>query len=1500
MLNKDFIDATLRIADMLDLRETIAAEYVLSGTQNSLRFDREPYECALYLYQTDRSLLLDILRIVMTFATDEALDLGTRSILQDFVTKLKNNKADNFALRCLRLMRNIEEQSISTEDAERRSKLFGEVSTSVDASHFSATLLEQHESLAITLGFFCRLRPDATEYITELLQSLKKAHLWSVYVSHQVLVIMLALQAMSLAEESQIAQVSCDLAALAETFRTISRLLKEDSTAEWHCQPICSVLQMIFVTELTAICKEHEQIATMFDYENEIAHSAREAIDHHVFQNMITFSLFVHQDVEIEHAFRCFLRKNAFEHYENPVGISTSKLIAPLVLECYRTFVQNFIVHLADLLKEMHLKTEDSFAVQELAEHGVIEEEYHQEDLFYGVVCTAYSTGNDVGRIFWEDPESDLYGFLAWASHASVPSTIYSFFKMISAISEGPQCSVSAKDFFDGSESLNTGPVSLPSPTISWHFIFDSLRYYIGQLDPRQGFTAYKEPLEIDVHNVLILEAYISSLHVILSTLPETDSIDGIITKYDASTTLFQLLNCRLPPELYSAILRLLASFARSGVQKTSIWQAISGWLASTGLIGFALHHGQEEKRSLNPMKISSPLSVESSTCLIDLFSILICTDPHHSGDVEVAEPNSTKRFLQEDDTDYVKFVYRSLSSVQVNQTDSVLRRVRLSLACVKFMQQALESLDLDFIHIARAGLMPGDSIVATKVGSEYLKAHAGSKIMSYLTRPAGFEPLFEIIRNHDAADQTVRERLLPLLETALDVCSLALMKADLYDEVVSPLHDIGQFAENVNFKEIICNDTDLFVHLCLVAGCGNVPCSYAALKLLVLITQKMTENASKVYLRALDSVDQSKAILLGLVNLIDQRENHNFQSVSMLLDSIKADLERGSSNSSPRVSHFLLGFTASTSRSLSIGQSSGEIGSGHSIFHSLVAFLELDVSSSRPSIDWHEFVPIRAKITRILLLLCEAELTRAPVTSVLHESGFDLATLFRHSDLNKASHRRPAHGDIVSRIDRMTEHLIHQRTNALRFCSTELLAYKTSNSLTNLQEHLAILISSHGQADTFNNLLIDYLDVLQLDISVPTPKTILHSFDLESCNKYLLDATSESLRQLQLLVDLKHGVKHGGPAAELQESALQNYLNVQGHLALIIERIDLRKALLSYMREWTSMLMVFFHVLDECQHEGRSLIAYEICQHLLNRLPIVQDIDSRMADAVAEAISIAISWATKNMSSGDLFLPFFKKIIVCLQYHGSTYTQRDYLYNSGFLCLQAMFKAIDTTSARRQILAVSKSGIDQSLGVICQDTTTNDEVLKLSACVFLDLLLQVCEDTTNSWLTMSLINKNFLDRIMHHFESLFQTADSSGEILDTFFSIVLRLSMTRAGAREIAAWPNLLIVMAKRYFHLEGTVNNPVYIIMKMLTLCVDDDAENAGRSLRLLGVYVSCAISLGPQLNRKLLYAFSRDWAEKLEAHCRRLRKARNSNAATFAALLEVAAELSRESPT
>lgn len=1469
--------------------------------ENTLRFDREPFDCARFLYYTNRSILLDIFRLIMHYATDESLHLDARSALQDFLGKIVTDDGEVFATKCLSLMSKIRDQSASMEIADRRDKLLGASSTQADQARLSAALVDQHESASIILGLFCRLRPDASQYLVEVVQSLKQVESWTIFVSHLMLIVILSVQALALTEESQVAVLPCNLEQLAKMFRSLIQTIGVRLTDHWRCPPICAILQITLATELNGICKEHDEFASSFDYEQEILYMAQHAVDQDVFQHLITHGLFVQQEVSTTHAFSVFFTKDAFAHYRTSNQISDTHSVTVLLLESYRTFVQNFIMNLADVLKEIHLKTEDSFAVQELSENSDTQDQYHQEDMFYGVVFTAFNDGLDLARAFWEDSESDLYGFLAWASHATVPSTIYAYFKMMSALSKGPTCSVAARTFFEQADTRGM-PMSrsLPSPTISWTFIFDSLHYYIRHLDRKQGLTNYNDPLEIDSHNALVLESYLESIHSVISTLPDITAMDAIVSKYDANTILFQLMTCRLPPELYAALLRLLTTFTRSPAQRKPLWSLLDGWLASFALetqstvISATLRRKAQEIRPLNTLAMFSSLSSEVAICLINFLTALIHPGNLCAGEAPVPQSlGESSRY--HGISDYVDFVFTTFTAAQSENNYTTLQRLGISLACVNFSREALESLDLDLIHLVRSGMVSSKAMSSVSNLPQYLKSHPGVKVLSLLNQAGSKDPFLAVIRNHDAADHAIKARLIPIVSGSITTIQLAFERADLYCEFVAPLLKADS-ANTINFARQIYNDVELFLHLCLLGGGENESCSHASIRLLVQLGRGLDVGNSSLYLAALNSVDESRSILLGFINLLERRDVQSIVKAEMYLRFIVHNLELTSTESVVTVAHFLLGFLTPTTETLSIGADPGEIGSGHSMLHSLLDILRLEEASVLVLEASTAFLQVRATISRIVRLLCEKETTRSIVVPIFREYDLFRESLSHYSNIATVTIDRSIEGDISSRMDRTLEALVLQRTNIFRYCAMELLTCKFEGSFSLLKEYAAFLVASESHLDRFHVLILDYLDVLQLDFSWSLPRDPTKYFDPAPFSSMLRNASPEIINQVQLAIDLSFASSLSSTDDAIRNASAKEYTILQTDLSNALEKIELRKVLLLYLREWTTMSAVMYEVLEKCQRHGRSLVYHEISQHLLTRVLDLQESDSEIADIMMEAAAIAMTWSTKTIIlNSDLHLQFFKKLLICLQSPASTYAQREYLYSSGFSCLQASVGALTKSVHQTSTLDVSRTALERSLPLICQDIVVVDEMLSLSACIFLDMLLQTCEERTNPWLTTSIIKMNLLDRILTHYEATIQSSRPSKEVLAALFSIVLRISMTRSGARELSQKSTLLRVMTSKYFRLEGEYwmgSCNLRTLMLML-----DGSDDASEALRLLSVFISCAMALGSQLNRKLIASFSQDWQEKLASHARRMAKVKNKDATAFQALLDILKEMTNE---
>lgn len=1382
-----------------------------SGTENSLRFDREPFECALYLYHTNFCILLDVLRIIMTYAVDETMPPGIRAVLQDFLNAVIGESAESFPKTCLRMLDQAAERLQSLEDTEKRNALLGSGLIQSDHAFIGASLHEEHESISLCLAMLCRLRPDSTSHLVNIVQDLKLVETWTTFVSHKVMIMLQSIQALGLIDDIQVSLVPGDIDSVGPTFRSLIQLVGIRSTDEWRCVAICSILQVVLATELNGLCKENEEIATQFDYEQELLLMARQAIEKNAFQNMITWSLFTRNDVEKSHPFSVFFTSDALAHYQATRYHSQSGLLSAALDDCHRSFSQSFIMHMADLLKEMHLQAEDSLSIQEVSEVAPGEDEYHQEDLFFGLIFTAFEQGNDLGFSFWDDKESDLYGFLVWASHAQVPSAIYSFFKMIGALSTGPRCADAAHAFFNqASSDPGSASTSSPSFTVSWDFIFDSLRYYIRQLDRRQGATNFSDPLEIDLHNALVLDSYLTSMHCILWNLQDSAAILEVHAKFDVSTILFQLLACRLPSELYASIFCLLSAFARCTTLKNGLWQQLEGWLATVevgtdaSMLSSTVRRKQLEHRPVNCLTTFSESAPESIVPLVNLLTTLIQSDTDKLGSLPFPESlgdNSRYHGI----TDYVDFVLNILLSAQSDGYVSLLKRLDISSACMQFLQTSIETLDLDLIHLFRSGHTSIDADIVASSLQQYLLLHPGTYVIQRLDENQVRAAILAIIKSHDAVDSAVRERLIPVVELALDICCSVLSRMDTFDEFVRP-QVFNRETDVATFSAEIVTDSDLFIYACLLSSSLDFECSSKALDLIQLFGQLNLAAVCRRHLAALTSVDQSKRILSGFMHLVDQRDNIFTSRKLKFLRYLVADLDLANQQKAgPSIAHFLLGFRIESNYAITEGDSSGEIGSGRSLLHCILEFVSLDdgLDTRQASNDNSE---LRTTANHILLLLCEDPLASPVVMPILRSNNYLISLLTQEKYFKQSPQSAPDTVDLSTLIDRTLEFSIRRKADLLRYCSKELLTCKSVQAGSLLQKYIEFLVSSKDDSTRYDVLLLDYLEVVHLASSTPPAKNQWQHFPSDLINNLLMDLSPAGIRRLQLALNVILKKKTTSSEANICDAVKKEHRRIEFYLADIIEKARSRVAISLCLQEWKSLAIVMFDVLESVQHPARSAIASDISQRLLINLPELQETDSDLADTLSEALVGIANLLKQDAMNLDGSIQFFKRIVSVLESPASTQLQREHLYLTGTTSLQIL--AHSKIDLKSNAVAISKTGSDRLFTITCQDTIAANETLKISACIFLDLMLQECEDQTNPWLSNNIVRLNLVNRFLHHFETTWSTSDSS-ETVGRQFDLILRLAMTRAGAREISLKDNLMKALARKYFDLDGLKNS-------------------------------------------------------------------------------------------
>ena len=1396
-INKEFIDETLRLSDALELNELSSAELLYEGSQSAARYDRSPFDCAVYLHHAKRQTLLDTVRLIIEHAVDETSS-DTHEGIQALVDSIMAKDPKQFASRCLKSMQQCRDSLDKMVAAQKRDTLVGSSLISDDASTIRIALLQEHQTIALILCNMCRLCPQHSDFVTALLKLLKVQEQWSDLVSHQIIIVMKNIQTLAVLEELQ--PTSELVSAVSTAFRSWLSILVVKEDDKWQCVAIQSILQLLLATELNGLCKEFDDISGSFDYDMDILAVVRSANEHLALQHMITAVMFAASDVEVDHPFRVFFTESALTHYQPHTEGIDNTLVSNTLNDSIRLFIQSFIVNLADELKELRLQQEDAILAAEHDETSTAPEPSNHVELFCGVIYTVYKDRPDLTREFWDDKDSDLYGFIAWASHAQSASSIYSFFTMLGVLSAGSYGAAGASEFLDSDSPMQDAVHMRPAPSVTWPFIFDSLKYYVRSLDRSQAPTSYQDPLEIDSQNTLILKSYLFQICSTIRYLPTPDILE-VYKRHDCLTIFFQLLSCRLPPELHIELLETMAAFARNKEIQLRIWPLLEQWLHTIDVNShsyFLASVGARRKqvivRPLLCLQTFTSIGPGVAIAMVDLLTALII-DPM-SGALPFPENlgDSSRHSGIEDYTDYV---FDTLQKTQKADDLDVLQRIKLSQACLHYIARSLSSFDIGLVNLVRAGSEQVDKLIATSSLRQYLVLHPGTRALQRLMAASNQSVLFQTLQNHNVADVIIRKKLEGPVSLVLNIIDLALRKNSIFSEFVLP-----QLPSNTSYgltplDAAMSDNTDVLVQIVILCVSSSEEVALHANQLLSFILKTSTSQARTRLMAALVSVDQSKAILHGFIDLIENSEAVKSTRI-VILETILHDLT--SSRTTASVAHLFLGFAISSPLSISAGSESGQIGSGTSLFHSMVSLIAPENGEATIVHSLHDFDIDTLRVTSLMAQII-AEAVENPLTSSIA-----LDTLRTEEAVSRllsceATINEFDSSGLTPEYDDSIYLFLARRAAVQTIAAKNLLDLHIRESTAAFKDALRLQTTPRitGILQRSSVLLSDFLDVLSCDLIVPEPQRKWLIYDSKEYLPFVDFNDKDSAAVVKLALDLRYSqlpATSEAAAIELRNvGAVEKeliYRYVQQVLAIGATRIRL----VSCLQSWSALAALSLQFMANEIPTDVSLLANDLLQKLFIKLPALQDSEVETANTVTESISLIMSRSCIRTHPREIHGFCYREALTAIQNPASTYVQREHLYMVCIEYLDALFGLPDNSESLKKAASTAKIGSDRLLTILTQDMTFSSELLKISACVLMDLLARACSQVNAYWFYTTFQRSNLLKRFYDHFSQTVANgrhSDNENEDFDRQFDLVLRLSMDKECVRELVSRTTIL-----------------------------------------------------------------------------------------------------------
>lgn len=1077
-------------------------------------------------------------------------------------------------------------------------------------------------------------------------------------------------------------------------------------------------------------------------------------------------------------------------------------------------FVDAFISNLPDVLRKLRVEEDEQRQLSQA----------HEQDLdmerFLLIIAYSYEGRPDAASNFWSDPDSNLAGFMHWASRRASTPLVASFCEMLQAIAGNDECATAAHEFLLDDGHQSSGKMRR-SQSLTWTQIFRELDFFSekirqkpanAQISRFRGGKPSGEHVETEPESAMMLECYLR-LMTKLSTESETTRLFLLQNaNYNLVDMLYELASGPIPSRLRGCVfLALKALMTRKTTQEShTMWNCLENWI--TG--GYAAGHaGALRQPQPAPLVSSDRILDEISSgfedpeSFIQLLVALImpAIDGSPLND-SLPFPETLGANTRNPGIDiFVDFVIGLVFSIKIQdlQDKQQLRVLRLS--CLDFILACLSTFNENLIIISNESNMAIDSLVSTADLATYIGRHPFARVMEWMFNDKVLTALFNTIHQKpaDVGSAAPDSPLILGILRAVEVISKVLDLEATYLDLVRPLikKQMGPRCQSVanaayaSFQDGLMTRLNLVVDLGNYCGIGHPDLTLACLKLL----EKMSSSGrfATTWLGSGRQSYRNKAIVALEAN--GEHESISRSFVSELMAPLEAGQEAESSNyvtkiyildfllqclgatpKEPTIAHLLLGFNCATDSTIVEGLDA--FANQTSLFHTLLRLLiEIPSGDAGGMRKW--LISIKSKTMRILRVLWSSPLTSS---LVIHELGANefLFHLLIH--------------ETVIRPDLLWE---GQNADTLYFPATDgattLIDFLSLRSFTLEYMAMELCMISQGRTPSVKRRIYDALNgqvVGDDDQHIQTP-TIFDLFDF-LLPEGIWEAPPPPLQIYQGLDINLSEERDADDVAIYNTSRVQEILLLkrrelsgQGTMitpqdlialdreeAIIIEHListnrqkQIASGCAKVLRSWTRLLLVMI----ECNDYNGTARTSFFLQALQAVLPSLETSASdrpdkalelaRVAQVLLSKLAIGSHNATdkQSQSIGNLVSDkLFQLFQICLQAIGkwaSTPELRSVYYEICYRYLAGLPERGVLSSAQPRTMKTVQIYGERLIDVICDDAHCGEPTCQAAALVLLNALVKVGREENDGHVVETLNKLNFIGIVVDTLRNIMQ-----------------------------------------------------------------------------------------------------------------------------------------------
>ncbi|KAL9603047.1 MAG: hypothetical protein Q9219_001411 [cf. Caloplaca sp. 3 TL-2023] len=1418
-VNKEFQESAIQLADAIDLDELAAAKLILNVQDDADILGRSGTLSAVVAFHERRQFLLESLRMLMRNAEDLDGDEGLRTIQTHLVSdilQVKDGPARNGSLytrKCFQAMVDIERWLNALAERYQGTLALGEPSTPEyeDFMRFQqSSLTQQHESLGAIMTYLVKGNYTAVDDFYKLLDHLSTVERWNHVTAHLVPTI--------LAFTSQYGSPDSNGGNPQEVGVLHKKIMDSKDTTPWSLRNLQAAVITWWLSEYSGWYMEQrtEYPTRHVDFDAE-AQKRSDAFFQALQDGALHCTLSLCSQTYSDDGFD--LVKSGLTQYllrdTLPLSSETagfSSFLRDILFEQMESFVNAFITNMPDTLRRFQSNEDDQRkkilgGIQPAPRSTLYDQDLHLER-FFVIVAYTFDKRIEAAESFWADPDSNLYGFLQWASRRQSTPRVGAFCEMLRAISWGEECATAAHQFLLDEGNVSSARIRRQT-SLNWSQILSELTLYANKIRDNPSanrasaqYGGKHNPGDIDEpESPLMLECYLRLVTHICEESSIARSWLWDHDKFQVLDVMFTLADLTVPPRLQACAFAMVRSML---INKTleaglTVWTAVDHWASNPNPSVIATLRPGKSVTAMICMNEVTFGSLSKTFDQANEFTALLQTlvspsiDEIGLHDALPFPEQMGAAYRMSGVEPYLDFVFGKIFVPKTPLVEDPVQSQILIGNILTLAATCLATFNENLVILANRSTVSVDAAIETSSLAAYARLHPFSRVMEWMFNDRVVTALFTAARQ-DINQVASALPGSPILVTVLRAIEIMIRIMDLqstYFEIVRPLIKLEAQGHRqpvlnptlASFEDSVAMHLDFIVDLGLYSGIGNQELAVASLELLGKFSSSRRLNVSPI---PISRESPSGNRLVGVLEQHDDLERVR-TSFIMAMQYDERQLELGpaapgwtiksvmlnfliqslsSLPDRPNLAHAILGFRR-TGATLTV-KMDGAFARRTSLFHSIIELAAQYPDGVDGTIQsWSS--SIRQKAMHVISLLQASTLTSILTMAELRAVDYFFAMFLRQPMITPETpfDGRPLRDKDFLESDSalaLTQ-FINQRCYLLEYASSELRLVVVEGAPTLKARLLSSFFGSTTMLDGVqvpNVSIFDLLDFLAFEFPRPVlaPSTALfNGMDFNAALDSEEDATGDAVKsQLveQLLALRLNELRKDGQLDDStdQEQALKD---AETHTMFYLTQkqfASLGRSRLQTLQAWSNLLILAINHCDLGQEGQAALIlqALQVVRPKFEWYAMESSPEAEILGKLLQALlfrlefkSLALDPSKGADMADERLFNVFRTSLNAINIPEGDANLREVLYNICLRYLSGVAESGPLVSRQRSIVQTFATSGKKTIGIICDDAYGGRGTWRASAILFLDALAATAKAEKSNYMVDSLARTNFI-----------------------------------------------------------------------------------------------------------------------------------------------------------